>query len=78
MVNLQFGGVGYGSVFLLKGKDMEFVCNLNENVMQQAIILQPGTYKVVFRFRTTKETILSKDRTFTVKPGESVIVNLRN
>jgi len=78
LVNLQFGGVGYGSIFQLKGKDVEFVCNLNENIMQQAIVLQPGTYKVVFRFRNTKETVLSKDRTFTVRSGESVIVNLRN
>jgi Ca-activated chloride channel family protein len=78
LVNLQFGGVGYGSIFVMKGKDMEFVCNLNEEVLQQAVVLQPGTYKVVFRFRNTKETILSKDRMFTVRPGESVTVNLRN
>ncbi len=76
LVNFQFGNVGYGSVFKLKGNDLEFVTNLSETAVNQALVLQPGNYKVVFRFRLSKETILTKERTFSVKSGESIIVNL--
>lgn len=78
LLNLQMGSPGYGAIFLVKGKDMEFVTNINENAMNQAIALQPGTYRVVFRFRYVKETIMTKDRQFTILPGQSLIVNLRN
>jgi Ca-activated chloride channel family protein len=76
LVNFQFGNVGYGSVFKIKGNDLEFVTNLSETAINQALVLQPGNYKIVFRFRLSKETILTKERTFTVKSGESIIVNL--
>lgn len=78
LLNLQSGSPGYGTIFLLKGKDMEFVTNINENAVNQAISLQPGTYRIVYRYRHVKETILSKDRVFTILPGQSLILNLRN
>src|SRR5690606_37345246 len=43
---------GYGAIFKLSGTDQEFVCNIYDNSMQQTIILQPCTYKAVFRYRT--------------------------
>ncbi len=76
LVNFQFGNVGYGSVYKLKGNDIDFVTNLAESAVNQALVLQPGTYKVVFRFRSAKETILTKERTFIIKSGESTVVNL--
>lgn len=78
IANLQMGSPGYGSIFKMNGNELEFVCTLNENAVQQSMVLQPGTYKVIFRFRNLKQTIFTKDRTFTVKTGESVIVNLKN
>lgn len=75
LANFQFGNVGYGSVYKLKGNDIEFVTNLAESAVTQALVLQPGIYKVVFRFRLAKETILTKERTFTIKSGESTMVN---
>ncbi len=70
--------VGFGSVFKLSGTEQEFVCNMNDNAMQQTIILQPGTYKAVYRYRTSTETILTKERTFTIKPGASTMVSFLN
>ncbi|MBW7936544.1 MAG: hypothetical protein H3C71_05235 [Flavobacteriales bacterium] len=76
IVNFQYGNVGYGSVFQIQKNDIEFVTDLNENTYNQSLVLQPGQYKVIFRYRLAKETILTKDRNFTVRPGESTIVNL--
>jgi len=76
IVNFQYGNVGFGSIFQIHKNEIEFVTNLNENAYNQSLILQPGQYKVVFRYRLAKETILTKERNFTVRPGESVIVNL--
>lgn len=70
--------VGYGAIFKLSGTEHEFVCNMFDNSMQQTITLQPGTYKAVYRYRTSSETILTKERIFTIKPGVSTTVNFLN
>lgn len=77
MVNLQLGLIGYGSIFKVNGKNMEFVTNISENVTAQNIVMQPGTYKVVFRFKGISDTILTREKTFTITSGQITAVNLR-
>lgn len=78
LVNVAMGGAGYGAIFKMNGKIPEFVCNINPGALNQSFVLQPGDYKAVFRYKAVKETLFSKDRNFTVKSGESVMVDLRN
>lgn len=77
LLNLQMGSPGYGSIYKLKGKDMEFVCNINEGASQQSIVMQPGDYKAVFRYKGVRETILTKEKNFTIIGGSSIVVNLK-
>jgi Ca-activated chloride channel family protein len=67
---------GSGSLYLLKGKDQEFVMNLNPNVRQQAYFIQPGFYRVVFRATNMKETIYTHSTEFEVESGESAVIDL--
>jgi Ca-activated chloride channel family protein len=76
LVNFQAGYAGYGSVFQIKNNNLEFVCNIDESSTHQSLVLQPGEYKIIFRYKFIKETILSKERKFKVNPGESQTVNL--
>lgn len=78
MAIFSAASTGYGAIFKLSGTDQEFVCNMNDNSMQQTIILQPGTYKAVYRYRTSTETILTKERVFTIKSGASTMVSFLN
>jgi Ca-activated chloride channel family protein len=69
-------GNGYGSVYVDDGKTVTWVCNLNPSLQNEIIYLQPGKYKVVFRYQYAKETTKSVERNFEVKSGVPQTVKL--
>jgi Ca-activated chloride channel family protein len=69
-------GPGYGSIYVDDGKTVIWVCNLNTTLQNEIIYLQPGKYKVVFRYEFAKETIKTIERNFEVKSGIAQTVRL--
>lgn len=69
-------GNGYGSVYVDDGKTVVWVCNLNPTLQNEIIYLQPGKYKVVFRYEFAKETTKTIERNFEVKSGMAQTVRL--
>lgn len=57
---------GYGSIFLDNGKKVTWVCNLNYNLQSEIIYLQPGNYKLEFRYEGAKETLQTIEKKFTI------------
>lgn len=77
ILNIIKGAPGYGSVYVRKSKKVEeWVCNLDPDVRNEALILQPGNYRIVFRAQNAKQTLFTINRTFEIKPGGSVAMNL--
>lgn len=68
-------GSGYGSIYLDDGKQVTWVCNLNNSLQNEIIYLQPGNYKMEFRFENAKETIKTIERKFAISSG--VTTNLK-
>jgi Ca-activated chloride channel family protein len=73
---IKQGGAGHGSIYLDDGKTLTWVCNLNANVQNEIIYLQPGKYKVVFRYEFAKQTTQTIQRNFEVKSGLPLTVRL--
>jgi Ca-activated chloride channel homolog len=67
---------GFGSVYSDDGKNVEWVYNLNQKLSNEIIYLQPGKYKVVFRYPNAKETIQTIERNFEIKSGLTQNVQL--
>ncbi|HPQ08163.1 MAG TPA: VWA domain-containing protein [Bacteroidia bacterium] len=67
---------GFGSIYLDNGKTLEWVCNLDNNALMENIYLQPGRYKIEFRYAHQKQMIKTIEKSFEVKSKESVRVNL--
>jgi Ca-activated chloride channel family protein len=67
---------GYGSIYLMKEKDQEWVYNLNPALRQQSILLQPGTYRIVWRPAGSKNTLYTITREFIVESGKNIKVDL--
>jgi len=67
---------GYGSLYLLKGNDQEWVYNINPALRQQNILLQPGNYRLVFRPVKSNKTIYTIIREFNIESGELSKVNI--
>jgi Ca-activated chloride channel homolog len=77
ILNMIKGAPGYGSIYLMKSKKQEdWVCNLDPEIKNETLILQPGTYRVVFRAQNAKQVLYTINRTFDIKSGGSVAVNL--
>lgn len=70
------GGTGYGSIYVDDGKTVNWVCNLNPALQNEIIYLQPGKYKVVFRYELAKETTQTIQRNFEVRAGVPQTVRL--
>jgi Ca-activated chloride channel family protein len=77
ILNLLKGAPGYGSIYLVKtSKDEEWVCNLDPDVKNETLVLQPGSYRVVFRAQNAKQILFTINRRFEIKSGSSEAVNL--
>lgn len=70
------GGTGSGSIFADDGKKMLWVCNLNAGLQNEIIYLQPGNYKMEFRYENAKQTINTIERKFNVTSAVTTNIKL--
>jgi Ca-activated chloride channel homolog len=76
MLTLLKAAPGYGSIYIRRNKTEEWVCNINNNIKNETLVLQPGVYRVVFRAQNAKQTLYTISKTFEIKPGGNVTINL--
>jgi len=67
---------GYGSLYVMEDNKMKWLYNLNENVTIESLILQPGSYRVVFRGKMSTRAISSIDKDFKIESGITTSVNI--
>ncbi|MGZ3903269.1 MAG: vWA domain-containing protein [Bacteroidia bacterium] len=76
MLSLNKGGFGIGSIYAEDGKKIDWVCNLNENQQTEVFYLQPGNYRVEFRYKTQLEAEKTLEKKFTIESNKTKAVNL--
>jgi Ca-activated chloride channel homolog len=77
ILNLIKGAPGYGGIYQIKSnKEEVWVCNLDPEIKNETLILQPGAYRVVFRAQNAKMLLNTINRSFDIKSGGSVAINL--
>ena len=67
---------GPGSLFVEQDNKQVWVCNLNSNLLQETIVLQPGRYRIEYRPKNAKESIYTVERFFKIESGISTTVKL--
>jgi Ca-activated chloride channel family protein len=68
---------GYGGVYLEENNELKWVYNLRDNTDQrETLVLQPGTYRVIFRSKYSNRSAFTIEQTFKVESGISVNVKL--
>lgn len=68
--------VGYGAIFITKNNKLVKIYDLNPDQYNQSVSIQPGTYKVIFRTKRSTNTVMSIEKTFTVRSGEFTSIKL--
>jgi Ca-activated chloride channel homolog len=67
---------GYGSLYVYTSKDLEWIYNFNPGLKNESVVLQPGKYTVVFRAQNAKQSIYTITKTFEIKSGSTVAIEL--
>ncbi|MBE0653965.1 MAG: hypothetical protein IH594_09215, partial [Bacteroidales bacterium] len=76
LVTLSSKHEGSGSIYSLSNSGQEWILNLNSLVKQQAYLMQPGFYRVVFRNNISKSSLNTQVREFEVKEGQSLFIDM--
>ena len=67
---------GPGSLYVEENNKLVWVCNLNSNLTQETLILQPGKYRIEYRPKNAKESIYTIEKRFRIDSGISTPVKL--
>jgi Ca-activated chloride channel family protein len=67
---------GFGSVYLDKENDVEWIINLKSNQKNQSLVMLPGNYVVVYRSSGAKSVMNTIIKEFSVSSGTSIAINL--
>lgn len=73
---IQKGDYGNGSLYVVNNGSDEWIYNLRTDDTSESILLQPGTYKVVFRKKKDYQTIKTHEQVFIVKSNTTTSVVL--
>lgn len=73
---IQKPSEGYGSLYVEENNKLVFVCNLNNSLTQETIVLQPGKYRIEFRPKSAKESIYTIEKRFKIESGISTPIRL--
>jgi Ca-activated chloride channel family protein len=77
ILTLIKSSAGYGSLYLRKNsKNEEWITNLNPKTKIESLVLQPGTYRVVFRAQNARQTLYTINKTVKIISGGSESVQL--
>lgn len=77
LITFIMSSPGFGSIFLREsGKPMKWVYNLNKDIRSEILMLQPGSYTVIFRPGGAKSTLYTISKTFEVTAATSKVVEL--
>lgn len=75
-ISIYKPGAGPTSIYLEDKNELVWVCNLNTNAAQEAVVLQPGRYRVVYRPLNAKATYLSIENKFIIESGMNSQIKL--
>ncbi len=67
---------GYGSLYVRGNGKFDWITNLKSTNDNQSLVLQPGTYTVVFRPKNTKSILNTISKTFNISSGSSIAIDL--
>lgn len=71
IANFSLPSSGFGSIYLETPDTLKWVYNLDQNLTQQNLLIQPGDYRVVFKPKNIKKTIYTVNKRFNIKSGSS-------
>ena len=76
IVTLLMTNPGYCSIYVERANELEWVYNVNPNIKHETIVLQPGTYRIIYRPKYAKNIYYSSEKRVIIKSGSSQSLKL--
>jgi len=67
---------GYGTLLLNDKNKLTRIYELNENLTLETLYLQPGSYKIVFRPKSSRSTLYTVEQSFIIESGKTTDIQL--
>lgn len=76
LVTFANSAKGYGAIYQYQGNELVWLYNLNTELSNQTLPIQPGKYVVISRPKNAKESVFTAKKEFTVISGEPLKIEL--
>ncbi|WP_306643725.1 vWA domain-containing protein [Sanyastnella coralliicola] len=73
---LNTGTMGFGGIYLIEKNELIQAIKFDEGDPSGRYILQPGKYKLIFRSRSSNQTLYTIEKEFTISSGSNTTINL--
>ena len=73
---VQKNDMGSGSLYVIRDGKEEWIYNLREDNTSESILLQPGSYKIVFRKKNEYNTTKTHEVKFVIKSDMTTTINI--
>jgi Ca-activated chloride channel family protein len=67
---------GYGTLLLSDKNKLTRIYELNESLTLETLYLQPGSYRIVFRPKTSRSTLYSVEQSFIIESGKTTDIQI--
>lgn len=67
---------GYGTLLLSDKNKLTRVYELNETLTLETLYLQPGSYRVIFRPKSSRSTLYTVEQSFSIESGKTTDIQL--
>jgi Ca-activated chloride channel family protein len=76
MLQLSVGRDVVAGVFRTANNKVEWVCDIDPSKMSQVLIMQPGEYKIIGRYKAETRTVYTFEKPFKINTGTAVNISL--
>lgn len=76
LANIKLPSKGYGGIYIQDGDESKQIHPFKGNKTDYRLTLLPGKYKVVFRAKSSKQYIYTREKNFKIKSGKSEMIKI--
>jgi len=76
IVTLLMTNPGYCSIYIERTNELEWVYNVSPDIKHETIVLQPGTYRIIYRPKYAKNIYYTSEKRVIIKSGSSQSLRL--
>ena len=76
IANILLPSKGYGGIYEFKDNLWQQIYSVDDNTQKVKLYLLPGNYKLVFRAKSAKQYMYTREKKFKVQSGKSELIKL--